>query len=226
MEKLKTFEANKDYRSIVMQGAELSENRRITESAREQISALVNSARAALKASAENLLTVEVKEDDTGGTYLAASTKTFEAVNSDGLRASIFGASEPEDSDTVLAFGIAFFPPKHVFVNKTLLGTTQKNITGGASIETDYAGYGQYYVEGGKDAKYLSSGRCGTFNWEEAKNLYDIFDGKEQVYLKVFSSYSDDSFSFPIPEELRLSTLALLDYHLAIYKEKPTDSAS
>jgi hypothetical protein len=226
VEKLKTLEAEKDYRSIVMQGTQLNENRRITESAREQISTLVSNARAALKTSAEKLLTVEVREHDTGGTYLFATTEEFESTNNKGLKATLLGAIDPEESRASLGIRISFYPKSFVFINKAFIGSTDNNITGDADIETEYAGYGQYYTDGGKDAKYLASGVCGFFDWEELNKLYNILDGKEQGYIKVFTNYSSDSFSFPIPEELRLSILALLDYRLAIYKEKPTDNAS
>lgn len=226
VETLKGLEATGDYRAIIMQGAGLSQNQKITEGARSQIVALVNNAKSVLKADAEKLLTVEAKERDTGGTYLFATTKTFESTNNDGLKITLFGGIDPEKERASLGLRIAFYPKEYAFVNKAFIGTTDNNITGDADVETDYAGYGQYYVDGGADSKYFTSGVCGFYEWDELKKLYDIMDGKEQVYLKVYASYADASFSFPIPEDLRLSLLALLDYRLATYKEKPADTVS
>lgn len=226
VEKLQALEEKKDYRNIILQGFDLIENLKINDNARRQISSLVENAKAALKASVEKDLTIEVKEYDTGGTYIKAFTKIFELKSNNDINATIHCGSVPENKDYAFGIHISFFPENFVFVNKTFIGSTKNNIEGDAELDTEYAGYGQYYTAGGKNAKYMTSGTGGYFSWDEAKNLYDILDGSEQTYIKLYSSYGDDSFAFPISDDFRKAILFLLDYNLALWGETPTAPAS
>lgn len=226
VEKLQALEEKKDYRNIILQGFDLSENLKIKENARKQISALVENAKAALKATVEKDLTIEVKEHDTGGTYIKAFTKIFELKSNNGIKATIYGGSAPEDKEYAFGIHISFFPEGYTFVDKTFIGSTQNNVEGDADIDTEYAGYNLYYEAGGKNAKYMASGTGGYFSWDEAKKLYGILDGSEQTYIKLYSSYGDDSFAFPISEDFRKAILFLLDYNLALWGETPTAPAS
>jgi len=226
VEKLQALDEKKDYRNIILQGFDLSENLKINENARKKISALVENAKAALKAAVEKDLTIEVKEHDTGGTYIMASTKGFNLKSNNGMKAIIIGGSEPEDKESAFGIYIDFYPETFVYVDKMFIGSTQNNIEGDADIDTEYAGYDQYYTAGGKNAEYWASGTGGYFSWDEAKKLYDILDGSEQTYIKLYSSYGDDSFTFPISEDFRKVILFLLDYNLALWGETPTTPAS
>lgn len=226
VENLQALEDKKDYRNIILQGFDLSENLKINENARNQISSLVENAKTTLKATIEKDLTIEVEERDTGGTYIRALTKSFDLKSKNGMNATVIGLSEPEDKGSAFGIYIGFYPEKHVYVNKAFIGSTQNNIEEDAKIDTKYAGYGKFYESGGKDAKYLASGIGGYFSWDEAKNLYDILDGSEQTYLKLHSSYGDDSFTFPISEDFRKSILSLLDYNLVLWGETSTPAVS
>lgn len=226
VENLQALEEKNDYRNIILQGFDLSENLKISENSRKQISSLVENAKAALKATVEKDLTIEVKEYDTGGTYIRALTKTFELKGDNGINAKTLGLSDPEKKESALGIYIGFYPETYVYVNKMFIGSTQNNIEGDADIDTEYAGFGKYYEPGGKDAKYLASGTGGYFSWDEAKKLYDILDGSEQTYIKLYSNYGDDSFTFPISEDFRKVILSLLDYNLALWGETPTTPAS
>lgn len=226
VEKLQALDAKKDYRNIILQGYDLSENLKINEGARKQIYSLVENAKVVLKATVEKNLIIEVKEYDTGGTYIMATTKSFELKSNNGIKATIWGGAEPEDKESAFGFYINFYPEDYVYVNKALIGTTQNYIEGDADIDTEYAGYGQYYTAGGKNAKYFASGSGGYFSWDEANKLYDILDGSEQTYIKLYSSYGDDSFTFPISEDFRKAILSLLDYNLALWGETPTATVS
>jgi len=226
VENLQALDDKNDYRNIILQGFDLSKNLKINDSSRNQIFTLVEKAKAALKATAEKDLTIEVKEHDTGGTYTKAFTKRFELTSNNGIKATIYGGSAPEDKDYAFGIHISFFPEDYTFVDKTFIGSTQNNIEGDADIDTEYAGYNLYYEAGGKNAKYMASGTGGYFSWDEAKKLYDILDGSEQTYIKLYSSYGDDSFAFPLSEDFRKAILFLLDYNLALWGETPTVPAS
>jgi len=219
---LKNLEAKKDYRNIVLRGYELSENRNVDEEARARIAAIVETAQAALKAAAKAELTIQAIERDTGGSVLMAFTEYSQLKSKDGTNAFAMGILAPEEETGCFAIKLFIYPGTYIHINKGLIGTTYDHITAGANFDTDYAGYNRYWTWNDKRmGDYKAEGTIGDFSWENAQKLYDILDGSEQTYLKVYSEYGNDSFTFSITDEFRAAILTLLDYKLSLLGEPP-----